>query len=312
MKVLMATDGSRRATEALLTASRMLAAPEQEVDLMCVVPKAGDGTHPGHQQRLERRARHVLDSTGKTLAAEGLTARPVIRTGSPARVLVAAARDYDVTVVAATSHRSGPMAGLGPVAGRVAEHSGGTVLLMREGRGEPGLRILAAVDGSSGSFAALECAAGLVDLSNADVTLLHVVETPWLHAISDQEWLENEELADQEYFRQAATGDRTDAQAQEETVLVEEFRREANDIMAEARLRLPPRTAVNPVIADGFPAEEILAEADRGDYDLVVIGASGSTDLKHRILGSVSSRVAWNAPCSVLLVGAGTERPPAA
>jgi hypothetical protein len=30
---------------------------------------------------------------------------------------------------------------------------------------------------------------------------------------------------------------------------------------------------------------------------------SESADMKHKILGGVSSKVAWNAPCSVLLVG---------
>lgn len=45
-----------------------------------------------------------------------------------------------------------------------------------------------------------------------------------------------------------------------------------------------------------------LGEAETGDYDLVVIGASSAADFKHEILGSVSSKVAWNAPCSVLLV----------
>jgi nucleotide-binding universal stress UspA family protein len=52
----------------------------------------------------------------------------------------------------------------------------------------------------------------------------------------------------------------------------------------------------------GIPSEEILREAEMGDYDLVVIAASGVMDLKHQMLGSVSSKVAWNAPCSVLLV----------
>ena len=36
----------------------------------------------------------------------------------------------------------------------------------------------------------------------------------------------------------------------------------------------------------------------------MVMAASGVVDLKHQMLGSVSSKVAWNAPCSVLLVRA--------
>jgi nucleotide-binding universal stress UspA family protein len=55
-------------------------------------------------------------------------------------------------------------------------------------------------------------------------------------------------------------------------------------------------------VDEGNPANEILSEADRGQYDLVVVGATGSRDLKHSMLGSVSARIAWNAPCSVLIV----------
>jgi nucleotide-binding universal stress UspA family protein len=58
------------------------------------------------------------------------------------------------------------------------------------------------------------------------------------------------------------------------------------------------------LIYRGLPAEEILSEAETGGYDLIVMGVSGAMDLKHQILGSVSIKVAWNAPCSVLLVRA--------
>jgi nucleotide-binding universal stress UspA family protein len=51
--------------------------------------------------------------------------------------------------------------------------------------------------------------------------------------------------------------------------------------------------------------DQILSEANTGDYDLLVLAATGEMDVKHRILGSVSGRVTWNAPCSVLLVHTG-------
>ncbi|MGH9764004.1 MAG: universal stress protein, partial [Blastocatellia bacterium] len=56
------------------------------------------------------------------------------------------------------------------------------------------------------------------------------------------------------------------------------------------------------MIVEGNPGTEILGEAEMGEYDLVVIGASGVTDVKHNVLGSVSAKVAWAAPCSVLIV----------
>jgi nucleotide-binding universal stress UspA family protein len=32
-----------------------------------------------------------------------------------------------------------------------------------------------------------------------------------------------------------------------------------------------------------------------------VVGATGASDLKHRMLGSVSFKIAWDSPCSVLI-----------
>ena len=289
MKVLMAADGSKHATHAMMAACRILSPQDRAIDLLCVAPAVGPKEH-AHRAKLCRRATRILEAAQAALGAEGVSAKPIVQAGSPARALVAASLNYDVTVLGAQSHKDRAPAGLGPVASRVAEHSNGTILLGRELSNETGLKILAPVDGSEGSLRALDKLASLVDLSTADVTLVHVVETPWLHAGEDQEWIGYEEEKEEEI----------DPQAQFER----EFEREGDEILENARDRLPVRTAVTTLIYRGIPAEEILGEAETGSYDLVVMGASGILDLKHQMLGSVSSQVAWNAPCSVLLVRA--------
>jgi nucleotide-binding universal stress UspA family protein len=291
MKVLMAIDGSKHATRALTTACRILSPEDREIDLLCVAPAVG-AKEDARRLKLCRHATRILEAAQAALAAEGVSAKPVVQVGSPARVLVAASLNYDVTVVGAQSRNNRAPAGMGPVTNRVAEHSNGTVLIGRELQSDAGLKILVPVDGSEGSLLALDNLAALVDLSTADVTLVHVVETPWMHAGDDQEWIGYEEEKEEEI----------DPQAQFER----EFESEGDAVLENARARLPVRTAVNTLIYRGIPAQEILGEVETGDYDLVVMAASGVTDLKHQMLGSVSSKVAWNAPCSVLLVrGAG-------
>ena len=289
MKVLMATDGSKPASRALTTACRILTPRDREIELLCVAPVVG-AKHHVHRAKLCRRATQISDAARAALAAEGVSAKPVVEAGSPARALIAASLNYDVTVLGAQSHKNGSSAGLGPVASRVAEHSNGTILIARGLNHEAGLKILAPVDGSEGSLRALDKLAALADLSTADVTLVHVVETPWLHAGDDQDWIGYEE----------ETGEAIDPQAQFER----EFETEGDEILENARARLPARTAVTTLIYRGVPSEEILGEAETGGYDLVVMGASGVMDLKHQMLGNVSAKVAWNAPCSVLLVRA--------
>lgn len=52
----------------------------------------------------------------------------------------------------------------------------------------------------------------------------------------------------------------------------------------------------------GDAAEEIMAFADQEEIDVVVIGSSGSGRMKRALLGSVSTKVALHARCSVYIV----------
>jgi nucleotide-binding universal stress UspA family protein len=56
------------------------------------------------------------------------------------------------------------------------------------------------------------------------------------------------------------------------------------------------------IVNEGDPALEITSHVEEGSYDLVVVGAKGSSDMKHALMGSVSLKLAWNCPCSVMVV----------
>jgi nucleotide-binding universal stress UspA family protein len=176
--------------------------------------------------------------------------------------------------------------GLGPVASRIVEHASGCVLVGREPPGDKQVRILVPVDGSAGSQHALDALSSFFDLESAEITLLHVLETLWLPSNPEDDSLGDNDTE----FRQTSQ-------------LLAELRREAEQLLAEARSRvLEHHPGVTTSVREGIPANEILSEADQGDYDLVVVGANEAADMKHSVLGSVSSKVAWNAPCSVLIV----------
>lgn len=66
------------------------------------------------------------------------------------------------------------------------------------------------------------------------------------------------------------------------------------------RLRADDRT-VEVRVLDGRPATEILAEAERFDADLIVVGARGLSTVRRLLIGSVSSEVVDHAPCPVLV-----------
>lgn len=302
MKTLIATDGSEEATTALRTASRLLRKTRNEIEVLCVAPelyrpaRQGKGK-PGklsglsekYRRRIARETKSILDEAEKILRSEGVEAKTFSEIGSPADAIVRLAEDHDVTVIGAAGSRHASRAGLGSVASRVVEHAGGTVLVARELTSTDTLRVLLGVDGSLASRHALSAMAAYFDIDSAEITLIHVKETPWIHLGLDREWFDySEDVLDQ---------------ANPEVQLEEELQREAEEVLEDAQARLAKYNySVLTQIEEGNPATEILGEVESGGYDLIVLGAADVMDTKHTMLGSVSAKIAWQAPCSVAVV----------
>jgi len=302
MKVLLATDGSDQATTAFRTASRLLRREDSEFDLLCVAPEfyfpkgqAGKTAKrtarmvEAYDRRIRAEARQHLTHARAMLATLGVEAGTRVEVGSPARVITRLAAEYDITVLGAHDQYTRSKPGLGPVASRVVAAAPGAVLIGRE-IGEEGRqwRILVAIDGSLASERALEVMASSFQIGEAEITLLSVAETPWVHLGLDREWFEYP--ADHD----GPPSDRS---------FKDELQHEANAVVEHARRRLERNgLAARVMIAEGDPALEILSEAERGEYDLIVIGATGEDDLKHDLLGSVSTKVTQAALCSTLVV----------
>jgi len=263
-------------------ACRLLAPEDRKVHVLYVAPqahapKSGRISHGSYQRVVAEETKRVLAEAKQILTEEGVDGLTLSETGSPAGIIMHEAAEYDLTVIGAKGRETRAEIGLGPVASRLVEHATGCVLVGREPPSEKGMRILVPVDGSDSANDALDTLNSFFDLESADITLLHVIETMWLPQDPD------EEPATSEFSK--------------------ELRREAEQLLAEARTRvLEHHPGVTTLVRGGTPANEILSEADQGEYDLVVVGAGGATDMKHSILGSVSTKIAWNAPCSVLVV----------
>jgi nucleotide-binding universal stress UspA family protein len=302
MKVLLATDGSDQATTAFRTASRLLRREDSEFDLLCVAPEfyfpkgqAGKTarktarTVETYDRRIRAEAGQHLINDQTMLASFGIEAGTRVEVGSPARVITRLAAEYDITVIGAHDQYTRSKPGLGPVASRVVAAAPGAVLIGRE-LGEEGRqwRILAAVDGSLASERALEVMSSSLQLGEAEITLLSVAETPWVHLGLDREWFEYPAELDGHPLARSFKN---------------ELQREAVAVVEHARRQLERRgVSATLMTAEGDPALEILGEAERGEYDLIVIGATSEDDLKHNLLGSVSTKVTQAALCSTLVV----------
>lgn len=299
MKTLIATDGSPEATTALRAASRLLRKGRNAFEVLCVAPELvrpagrvkerqakGSQSGEGYRRRIARETSAILDDAATILRAEGVEAKFFSEIGSPADVIVKLAESYDVTVVGAAGRNHPAFSGLGSVASRVAEHAAGMVLVARQLASSDTLRVLVGLDGSLASRHALSAMTAYFDIDSAEITLMHVKETPWIHLGLDREWFDS-------------PGDAFD-QADPEIQLEGELQREAEELLEDGQSRLAKYNySLLTQIEEGNPANEILGAAENGQFDLIVLGASDAMDSKHTMLGSVSAKVAWQAPCSV-------------
>jgi len=69
------------------------------------------------------------------------------------------------------------------------------------------------------------------------------------------------------------------------------------DVLGEAASSVSVRVQVHEAIIEG-----IVREAQEGEYDLLVIGASEEWQIKSLLVGALPDAVADRAPCSVLMV----------
>ncbi len=299
MKVLMATDGSKDSTLAMISACRLLRKDNLQVDVLCVAPELvmsrdEDAPHADrkrirdiYRQRVTRQSRQVLARAEHELRKEKIHAGMLMRFGSAADVILDMALDYDLVVLGAHGRDERRQPGLGPISSSVLQHATRSVLIGRDVSDDATRRILVAFDGSDASVKALAALPDYFDVGSLDATVVDVVEIPWTEPDDEPSELEVDpyEIPDPEQS------------------VLRELREDAAAIVEQAEGQLErwgiPTTAI---IEEGDPALELTSHAEEGGYDLIVAGATGATDLKHAMLGSVSLKLAWNAPCSVLVV----------
>jgi nucleotide-binding universal stress UspA family protein len=210
----------------------------------------------------------------------GLTVDTHIRRGDPARRILVEVQDggYDLVVVGArqpirlTEHL------LGSVTQQVIRRVPISVLVARQAG--PSLeRILICTSGADVAEPVVELGAWLAGAAHARTTLLHVSSpVPSMYTGLDEIEETLPELL------------------QTDTPLARHLRRSAK-ILARRQVTAALQQR------HGVAADEILREASGGDYDLIVIGASGTAGrLREWLLGNVTRQVVEHAPCSVLVV----------
>jgi nucleotide-binding universal stress UspA family protein len=135
-------------------------------------------------------------------------------------------------------------------------------------------KILVANDGSPGAMKALAAAIGLAERCGAALHMVSVEELPRFPATID----EVEEVKAEESHRFASVIATARAQGQAAGVALETH------------------------LIPGHPVEAIVALIGEQQFDLLVVGFMGHSQLYQRIIGGTTDRLVDLAPCAVLVI----------
>jgi nucleotide-binding universal stress UspA family protein len=143
-------------------------------------------------------------------------------------------------------------------------------------------KILVGFDGSECANRALEFGLDLADKYSASVLILNVLELPVYGGPEDP-------LA----VSAGMAGFVKDLQEAHQATLAKG---------AEKAAQLKPNVKASTELREGDPSGQIVAAAEEGGFDVVVVGHGGEGRLRELFLGGTSERVAHLARCPVLIV----------
>jgi universal stress protein E len=254
--LLIATKGSSTDEVSLRLAAEIAACARESVTILTVVRQEADRSQAGA----------ILAHAGGLLNRQGIEARTSLRVGHVATEIVREAEEgeYDLVIVATGQERNLAKRLLhGSTMVRVVEHAPCPVIVTK-GKARPIRRILLCDSGASYALATTNASNAAIPsllsrfIAHAAGLLAREAEIVVLHVMS------------QISAGPGVAGKQLRSNAEE---LIKEHTPEGElleaDVRALAQLGIQARAEVR----HGFVVDEILTEARRGDYDLVVIGA---------------------------------------
>ena len=285
MKTLLAIDGSDHSYEALralkyfskadrLFVLHALNVPRPAYPMM--VPEVAEQLYRELESGMREEGERLLTRILSLLPPQSGPATKVLRTGSPAEIIITTAEQESIDLIVMGAR------GLGPIKERIFGSVSHRVLtsapcakLIVNGPMRALRKVLLPLAGSFDTEEAIRFLQSKPFREAVDLTLLTVlpsVRPPWPAAAAAAETLEQRELEGAQQFLEH-TGARFHAlgyQAKSQVLL-------------------------------GMPVESILAHAHKQETDLILMGSRGRQGVSRFVLGSVSHAVLHQAPCPLLV-----------
>jgi nucleotide-binding universal stress UspA family protein len=302
MKVLVAVDGSVGSKEAVRQIGLLIAAGRDQVCLYYSPPavKFPAGATPSSEVQAQWRTKltdAVFDDATQLLpVAARSSVQRIIGSHAPKEGILAAADECGADLIAVGARGVGLIADLllGSVSNHVVRNAAVPVLVARAASGAPAMNKILVACAGEGHASLAQAVSQLSFPASSTGKLMRVIEPMFAGQLP--EWLET-------MARDADTEPMAQAWVREHD---EEKKRTAASLSA-ARASYPPAFAsAEPIVAEGYSADQVLKVAAQEGAQLLVMGARRLSAMTRLILGSTSENVLQHAACSVLIV---RERP---
>jgi nucleotide-binding universal stress UspA family protein len=275
MKLLVCTDGSNQAENAIRFSGLIASTCLAEITLLGITEKPGS----------ENETLDSLKRGRELLVERGINAELITKTGDPINEITRRAEQvpYDLVVIGAVRKGTrGPFL-MSTKAYKVIKSVQPSVLVVIGARNSLN-KILICTGGEKYIDRAVDFAGRIAQCSATRVTLFHVISDP------------TSELADL-------------ARIEEDVNLLLHSRSDlGRNLNREKETLEKLGINVDVRITHGMVVSEIFKEIKRGDYDLVVSGSSPSTgNLRSYIMGNITREIVNRAECPVLVVRGGEE-----
>lgn len=292
MNILLAVDGSAHSKQATDQLARF-AGRGHRITVLNVTPApvpAPEKNLPSVTEALKLSAVALTETVARELrrARRGTVRTAVVESMDVAGAVLAQASKTKAGLIVLGARGLNPLKAifLGSVSQKVLERAPVPVLVVRAARRGKIFKALLAADGTPGGDRA---AAFLKRLAPAGtrVSLLHAVLHPLAAWHPGPYGLPTEAYLSIDLLKQTR----------------EDLKRRGRALLDRARRRwVGHRPPVETVLAEGFPAESLLAAARSRGADVIVLGRRGLSRVDRFFLGSVSRKVSAHADRSVLIV----------
>ena len=276
MKILICSDGTPAAENAIQLAGSLAGALNADTALLGVAEKSKD----------EPPLRDALEKHAQSLRTRNIAPEIIVGAGEPIRQILdeTSKTNYDLVIIGARwTGATGPHWRSQKTYDLIKAIS--PPVLVAIGQCERLNRFLVCTGGREFIEQAVQLSGKLAAAVGASVTLLHVMaEPPAIYA----DLVRLEEDVDQLLESKSELGTNLSHQRKE---------LERVGVAAEVRVR------------HGIVIDQVFAEAREGDYDLIVTGTSRARGLvRHYIMGDLTRSILNRADCPVLVARAGKAK----